>query len=71
MEGVTMRQIDRNGVQRLLREDAQLIDVLSAQDYETEHIPGAINIPLKTLGRETARRLDPDRTVIVYCHDYQ
>jgi rhodanese-related sulfurtransferase len=71
MEGVTMRQIDRNEVRSLLRGDAQLIDVLSAEDYEAEHIPGAINIPLKTLGRETARRLDPGRTVIVYCHDYQ
>jgi rhodanese-related sulfurtransferase len=66
-----MRQIDRNEVQKMLADRAQLVDVLSARDYEAEHIPGAINIPLKTLGRETARPLEPDRAVIVYCHDYQ
>jgi rhodanese-related sulfurtransferase len=64
-------QIDRNRLRELLRDGAQLIDVLPAQDYEAEHIPGAINIPLKMLGREAVRRLDSDRPVIVYCHDYQ
>jgi rhodanese-related sulfurtransferase len=64
-------QIDRNRLCELLRDGAQLIDVLSAREYEAEHIPGAINIPLKTLGRETARHLDTGRAVIVYCHDYQ
>ncbi len=64
-------QIDRIGVQKILGEGAQLVEVLPAREYEAEHLPGAINIPLKTLGRETARQLDSDRPVIVYCHDYQ
>jgi rhodanese-related sulfurtransferase len=64
-------QIDRNGVQKMLEERAQLVEVLPAKEYEAEHLPGAINIPLKTLGRETARQLESDRPVIVYCHDYQ
>ncbi len=66
-----MRQIDRSDVQKMLGDGAQLVDVLSTKDYEAEHIPGAINLPLKTLGRETPRQLKPDRAVIVYCHDYQ
>ncbi len=66
-----MRQIDRNDVQKMLGDGAQLVDVLTAKDYEAEHIPGAINIPLKTLDRETKRQLDAGRPVIVYCHDYQ
>jgi len=64
-------QIDRNQLRELLRDGAQLIDVLSTQEYEAEHIPGAINIPLKGLSRETVRQLDSGRPVIVYCHDYQ
>lgn len=40
-------------------------------EYEYEHLPGAINIPLKTLDVESARRLDRGRPVIVYCYDYQ
>jgi rhodanese-related sulfurtransferase len=64
--------IDRNEVQRLLYdEQAQLIEVLPAEEYEDEHLPAAINIPLKTLDRETTWQLDRDRPVIVYCYDYQ
>ena len=64
-------QIDRIGVQKILGEGAQLVEVLPAREYEAEHLPSAINIPLKILGRETVRLLDFDRPVIVYCHDYQ
>lgn len=64
-------RIDRNEVQKILADGAQLVDVLSAKEYEAEHILGAINIPLTKFGRETARQLDSSRPVIVYCHDYQ
>jgi rhodanese-related sulfurtransferase len=64
--------IDRNEVQRLVAEkNAQLVEVLPRPEYEQEHLPGAINIPLKELNRETAMQLDRSRPVIVYCHDYQ
>jgi rhodanese-related sulfurtransferase len=63
--------IERDDVQRLLAEGAQLVEVLPEADYEDEHLPGAINIPLKTLDRETTRQLDRGRPVIVYCYDYQ
>jgi rhodanese-related sulfurtransferase len=41
------------------------------EEYEEEHLPGAINIPLKELDRKTAARLKREAPVIVYCHDYQ
>jgi rhodanese-related sulfurtransferase len=63
--------IDRDDVQRLVAEDAQLVEVLPHEEFEEEHLPGAINIPLKTLDAETTRRLERERPVIVYCHDYQ
>jgi len=64
--------IDRDEVQRLLREEhGQLVEVLPADEYDDEHLPGAINIPLKTLDRATTRQLDRERPVIVYCYDYQ
>src|SRR5213595_2826063 len=50
--------IDRDGVQRLLAEGAELVEVLPPAEYEEEHLPGAINIPLKTLDAETTRRLE-------------
>ena len=64
--------IDRHEVQRLLDErHAQLVEVLPEAEFEDEHLPGAINVPLKTLDRERARQLDRARPVIVYCHNYQ
>ena len=64
--------IFRDGVRRLVQEEgAQLVDVLPREEYEEEHLPGAINIPLKELDRETIARLNLDAPVIVYCHDYQ
>jgi rhodanese-related sulfurtransferase len=64
--------IDRGELQRLLaEEEAQLIEVLPAAEYEDEHLPGAINIPLKELDRETTALLDRGRPVIAYCYDYQ
>lgn len=63
--------IDRDRLQKLLEQGAQLVEVLPEDEYEYEHLPGAINIPLKTLNAETVRLLDRDRPVIAYCYDYQ
>lgn len=63
--------IDRDRVQELARSGAQLVEVLPAEDYADEHLPGAINLPLKELNATSAARLDRSRPVIVYCYDYQ
>ncbi len=63
--------IFRDDVRKLLEDGAQLVDVLPREEYEEDHLPGAVNIPLKELNRETAARLRRDAPVIVYCHDYQ
>ena len=64
--------IFRDGVRRLVQEEgAQLVDVLPREEYEDEHLPRAINIPLKELDREMIARLNRDAPVVVYCHDYQ
>jgi rhodanese-related sulfurtransferase len=64
--------IFRDEVRRLVQEEgAQFVDVLPREEYEDEHLPRAINIPLKELDRETIARLNRDAPVIVYCHDYQ
>lgn len=64
--------VDRDEVQRLLAEEhAQLVEVLPEAEFEDEHLPGAINIPLKQLDRESTMQLDRAHPVIVYCHDTQ
>jgi rhodanese-related sulfurtransferase len=64
-------EIEVEAVQRLLGQDVQLIEVLPRAEYDAEHLPGAVSIPLKTLDQETTARLDPNRPTIVYCWDAQ
>lgn len=63
--------VNRELVQDLLEANVQLVDVLPPKQYGESHLPGAINIPLARLTRETADRLRSDRPVIVYCYDFQ
>jgi len=43
--------------------------VLPAAEYAEEHLPGAINIPLKSLDATSAQQLDRAKPVVVYCYD--
>ena len=58
--------LDTEGVQQLLADGAQLVEVLPAGAYEREHLPGAINIPLAELGRRLAE-LPRKLEIVAYC----
>ena len=61
--------IDRHDVQRLRTDGAQLVEVLPANEYDEDHLPGAVNLPLRRLEAEGRSRLDASRAVVVYCWD--
>ncbi|MGH2711871.1 MAG: rhodanese-like domain-containing protein [Actinomycetota bacterium] len=61
--------IGREELRKLVDAGAQLVEVLPREEYEEEHLPGAINIPLRRIDSEARQRLDPGRPVIVYCWD--
>ena len=61
--------IDLAELKRLLDRGAQLVEVLPSAEYAEEHLPKAVNIPLKTLDAGTAAQLDRTRPVVVYCFD--
>jgi len=63
------RSIERDEVLRLVGEGAQLVEVLPEEEYEEEHLPGAINLPLRLLEAEARDVLDGARPIIVYCWD--
>jgi len=65
------REVGFDEMLQLVDGSAQVVEVLPVREYEQEHLPGAINIPLKTLDASTAARLDQGRPVVVYCWDYQ
>jgi rhodanese-related sulfurtransferase len=62
-------QIDREGVRRLVAQGAQLVEVLPASEYATDHLPGAVNLPLRKLEQQATTVLERQRPVIVYCWD--
>lgn len=62
-----VESIRREELKRLLAaEEIQLVDVLPNAEFERSHIPGAVNIPLKTLNQETTGGLHKEKPVAVY-----
>ena len=62
-------QIGFQRMRELVDEGAQLVEVLPHGEYEEQHLPGAINIPLKDLDADAVGVLNSDTAVIVYCWD--
>ena len=63
------REIDREQVRRFMEQHAQIVDVLPAREYGEEHLPGAINLPLRRIEAEASQVLDRSRPLVVYCAD--
>ena len=56
-------------LRELIAAGAQLVEVLPHEDFEEFHLPGAVNLPLKTLDAASAATLDRSRPIVVYCYD--
>ena len=56
-------------VRELARQGGQVVEVLPRDEYREQHLPDAINIPLKELDGDTVAGLDRAAPVIVYCWD--
>lgn len=61
LEGVSIEQLLEK-----LENGALLLDVRSPQDYESGHIPGAINIPTEKLDQHLAQ-LPRNQEILAYC----
>jgi rhodanese-related sulfurtransferase len=62
--------VHRDEVRALVeRGAAQLVEVLPKDEYDEEHLPQAIHLPLRSLDATTADVLDRVRLVLVYCWD--
>jgi rhodanese-related sulfurtransferase len=61
--------IRRDEVRKLLDRGAQLVEVLPSPEYEEDHLPGAIHLPLRQIEARATEVLDRNRAVIVYCWD--
>ena len=64
------QEISRNELRRLVADEAaQLVEVLPVNEYREDHLPGALNLPLRRLESDARQVLTPARPVIVYCWD--
>ena len=63
------KEIQRDEVRKLVAAGAQLVEVLPSPEYEEDHLPGAIHLPLKKIDSEAVSVLDRGKPVIVYCWD--
>jgi rhodanese-related sulfurtransferase len=63
------REVDRERVRRLMEQGAQIVDVLPAREYGEDHLPGAVNLPLRKIETEADQVLDRSKPVVVYCAD--
>ena len=64
-----VERVDRDEVQRLIAAGAQLVEVLSRDEFDEEHLPAAISLPLDDISHRALEALDPGRPVVVYCWD--
>jgi rhodanese-related sulfurtransferase len=62
-------EIRRDEVRKLVDGGAQLVEVLPSPEYEEDHLPGAIHLPLRQIEARATEVLDRNRAVIVYCWD--
>jgi rhodanese-related sulfurtransferase len=62
-------EIRREDVQQLVAEGAQLVEVLPKEEFDEQHLPGAIHIPLRKIDPGVRTSLTPKRPVVVYCWD--
>ncbi len=44
-----------------------LVDTRSKEDFDERHIPGAMNVPYRTISAETTKNLSKDKLLVVYC----
>jgi rhodanese-related sulfurtransferase len=64
-----MQDLQRQQVEELMEKGAQVVEVLAAEEFEEDHLPGALNIPLRKIEAQARTRLDPGQPVVVYCWD--
>ncbi len=64
-----MQEVQRDAVRELIDRGAQVVEVLAAEEFEEDHLPGAINLPLRKVETDAERKLDKSAPVLVYCWD--
>lgn len=67
-----IRQITRDELMGMIngKESFKLVDVLSAESFQNEHIKGAISMPLEEMGKKARNLLHKKDKIVVYCASF-
>ncbi|MCA9632554.1 MAG: rhodanese-like domain-containing protein [Myxococcales bacterium] len=60
-------QIKPEEAQRLVSEGALLVDVRTPAEFNSGHLPGAINLPLNELGKRVSELEPKEQPIVLYC----
>lgn len=66
----TYQQITAEEAANMMQSETDyiILDVRTAQEYASGHIPGAVNIPNETIASEAIQQLpDKEQLILVYC----
>lgn len=66
---MTVTRIDVDQARALIDAGGVLVDVLPAETYRDNHLPGALSHPLETMSEESVADLDRNADLVVYCYD--
>jgi len=66
-----VNRIDLTRFTELQKQGAQVLEVLPRKQFDEQHIPGAMSLPLSQFKTSELAKLDRNRVVVVYCWDYQ
>lgn len=64
MDTITREELQ---ARREAGDEFALVNVLSAEQFAEEHIPGSVNVPLDRLEDEAPEMFDLDDEIVVYC----
>jgi rhodanese-related sulfurtransferase len=60
-------RIDGAAAKTLVADGAKVVDVRTAEEFASGHVPGAINIPYEEIGKRTAEIGPASTAVVLYC----
>ena len=66
---ITYKQIDSNQAKEIFSKEGNylILDVRTKQEYESGHIPNAINIPAETISDRPSELTDLNQEIYIYC----
>ena len=65
MKTITTQELQR----KLEKNNIHLVEVLDEEEFNNEHIKGAINIPLNRIATEAKEKFNSKDEIVVYCSD--